>query len=283
MKNAWMRLTPRRVWIGWPVVAALIVSLGALTYAEVTIFEDDFEHYTSGDNPGVPIVGEPWQIEEVEADGIQATSVPFNSSELAMRFGRYRNVALAPFSTEHQDLIALTKSVTIDFDYTGYRDGPYSQYFDIASYDPASGAPAFVVRFSPKESETSSRLHDVLYLDPVGGLLDSGLDIVASPEIVQPITILVDLTAETYDLDVAGNSTTLPMFVCPNEIAGVEFANYRVASGSGAIDNLAVTVPDPAGEELEAASHVPEAATILLLLIGAFTLACARLLKRKPE
>ena len=293
MKTIWMRMALKWAWIGWPMILPKVVLLvavfGALTYAaQITIFQDDFEsqHFPWPErNPGVPPIGEPWQISEVASDGIAVQGgLPYLDG-LALRFGRYRNVAVAPFSVEHRQLIAAAQTVSVSFDYAGYSDesGPYSHYFDVAGYDPVSGEAAFFVRFAPQQNLGSDGVHDVFYLDPQSGLVNSGLDFTVYPfGEVQPITIVADFAAETYDLGVGGGSTTLPMFVCPNEIAGVEFANYGIAIGSGAIDNLDVTVPD-ASAGLEATTRVPEIATILLLLIGALTLACARLLRRKAK
>jgi len=272
-----------------PRVALLVVALSALTYgAQIQVFWDDFESYPAGDNPGVPPIGEPWQITEPATDGIQVWPNPAGQESLAMRFGRYRNVVVAPFSALDRQQIASAQTLTMSFDYTGFAEpaSPYTHYFDVAAYDPISGSEAFFVRFSPEENPGSGGLHDVLYLDPAGGLADSGLDVAAGNDgVIQPITIVADFAAETYQLDVGGNSATLPMFFCPDEVAGVEFSNYAMAMGTGilanpsVIDNLSVTVPEPEPKR-ESTQRVPEIATVLLLLIGAITLSCFRLLRR---
>ncbi|MBN2473446.1 MAG: hypothetical protein JXB62_02470 [Pirellulales bacterium] len=269
-------------WLTPPKVAVLIVVFSALTYgAQIPIYLDDFENCAPGTNPTLPAVGEPWQISEPDPGGIGVLMDPLTANNLTMGFFHYRNIAVAPFSAENRQRLALAGNATIRFDYTGFTSYGYSHYFDVGAYDPVSGDPAFLVRFAPQASPFLPGMHDVHYLDPMAGLVDTGLDVTVNA--VQPISILADFTAGTYQLDVAGVSTTaLPMFVCPNEIAGVEFANYGVAMGSGAIDNLSITVTEPDGDA-GPGTQVPEIATLLLLIVGAGTLACARVLRRKAE
>lgn len=250
-----------------PNVAVLVATLATIAYGgQITIFWDDFENHVPGSNPGDPPIGEPWQIAEADPDGIDVRPDGLDPPSHVLYFGRYRNTALAPFSALDRQRIALERNATIRFDYFGFTGRPrYSQYFDVGAYDPVSGVPAFVIRISPQENPGSGRLHDVHYLDPAGGLVDTDLDVVADS--IQPITITADLANETFHLGVEGGSASLPLFSCPSELAGVEFANYGVAMGSGTIDNLSVTVT-----QFEEGPGVPEVATLWMAVAGLLAL-----------
>ncbi len=248
--------------IGVPKVALLIVAIGTIANAaSIPIFTDDFEAYPPESNPDVPPVGEPWVITEVDPQGIGV------DDNQRLMFGRYRNTAVAPFSAAARQLLRQNGNLSVSFDYLGYRgsDG-LAQYFDVAGYDPLSGDPAFFLRFNPQSNPGGKGLHDVLYLDPSGSLLDSNVDIGVDGGTVQSVSIFADFAAETFELDIEGNLATLPMFIAPDEIVGVEFANYGVAGGSGSLDNLQVTVSDGEG------SPIPEVATIWMTIAGLLSL-----------
>ena len=244
-------------------VAMLIVALGTIAQAaSIPIFQDNFDAYPPGSDPGMPTTGEPWHISEIAPESIAVDDLN------RLLFGRYRNTAVAPFSAAARQLIRQHRNLSVTFDYLGYNgEGNISQYFDIAGYDPAGGDPAFFLRFSPQENPNSSGLHDVLYLDPAGRLLDSNVDIEIGDS-PQNISIIADFDSQTYEFDVAGTSATLPMFFAPDEIVGVEFANYGVAAGSGSIDNLEATVT-----ATRASSSIPEVATLWMVLAGLLALA----------
>lgn len=276
MKAASSTPAGRRTCPGRPItlskVALLTVLLGAIANgAQIPIFMDDFDAYPVGSNPDVPPVGEPWQITEPDPEGIAV------DQSQRLLFGVYRNTAVAPFSAAGRQLIRQRRNATVTFDYLGYAGLPgKSHYFDFGGYDPASGDPAFFLRVFPQENVGSAGLHDVLYLDPAGGLVDSGIDVNVNNTDPQSVSIFADFDAATYQLDVGGASATLPMFICPDEIVGVEFANYAVAAGSGSIDNLSVSVDDGAD-----GASVPEMATIWMALAGLLAVLGARAARRR--
>ncbi len=247
MKTAWIVAAARSIPGGWPWtlprVVVLIAALGTIAYgAQIPIFVDDFASYPRGSNPTTPPVGEPWQVSETFPDGIMVNG--------GLMFGPDRNTALAPFSAASRQLFATYRNATVSFDYYGMTRESVSQYFDVGGYDPLTGDPAFFVRMS----RGPGGLYDVLYLDPGAGLVDSGIDVVNNRR--QSVTIAVDCINQTYQLDVQGNSATLPMFTCPDEIVGVEFSNQFLAASSGIVQNLNVTVT------------VPEVATAWMVLTG---------------
>jgi len=259
-------------------VALIVAGLAAIGYGgQVTIFSDNFEGYSTGSNPGTPTVGLPWQVSEIAPEGIGIDDDPSGQGN-ALWLNSYRNEVVAPFSAGDQLLISQEKNLGVSFTYWGAGMNGYSHYFDVSSLDPASGDPAFFIRFSPQENAGFAGLHDVQYLDPVQGLIDSGLDI--ATETAQSVSITADFNDETYLLDIGGSSKTLPMFVCPSSVQDVRFANYGVAMGSGSLDDVHVSV----GEEVQASASVapiPEPSSLLLLLAGPLFLVFARSLRRR--
>lgn len=261
-------------------IALFVAGLAAITYGgQITVFSDNFDGYPIGSNPGTPAVGLPWQISEAAPEGISVVSEPAGMGG-ALRFDRYRNQAVVPFSLASQSLISEEKNLSISFDYWGSSTGGYSHYFDISALDPISGDPAFFVRFSPQENVALPGLHDVQYLDPVAGLIDSGLYI--SADTPQSISITADFITETYLLDIAGSSATLPMFVCPSEVHDVRFANYGVALGSGVLDNLNMSVNE-AAELPSEITPIPEPSSLMFLVTGALLMLFARALRRRAS
>ncbi len=194
-----------------------------------------------------------------------------------LQFGIYRNIAEVPFSAVDQQRIALAQNATVSFDYIGYAEGGYSHFFDVGIFDPSTGDPALLIRIDPWENPDLPGAHDLRYLDPVDGLVDTGLDVLAGTW--QTISIAADLAEETFDLQIgAGGATDLPMLMCPDDIAGVQLANYSIAMGSGAIDNLGVTLTEP---DTGQGSRVPELSSMLLLCFAGIALACAWILRLK--
>ncbi len=251
-----------------------IVIFGTLAHGElVTIFLDDFEAYDLGTDPSVPPVGEPWQITQTDDEDLLVQDWGASS---VLAFGLHRSTALAPFSAVDRQRVAGAQNVALSFDFFGQTGfGGRLPYFDIGLLDAQSGDPALMIRIKPEPSLTEAGMYDVFFLDPTEGLIDSGLNI--EGDIFQSITITADLADEAFVLDIGGNSQTLPMFFCPEDIVGVEFAVYGMATGSGMIDNLSVTTDDGKGNE----SGVPELSTGWLLLVAGFTFASAWLLRKK--
>ena len=242
--------------------AALIVAFGTLAYAgQVTIFLDDFEDDVTGGNPNPPPIGEPWHISEVVGSGINVEAGVSDPLNNVLRFGPYRNMAVAPFSPIDVQRLRTLQNATVSFDYYGLSSSEYGHFFDIGGFDGISDNPAFMIRIDPQKI---LGFHDLYYLDPGGGLVDSGLDVAANT--IQSISISIDFAADNYQLDVEGNSTALlPLLACPSDIHGIQFSNYGVAMGSGSIDNLSVTLTAPENPEV----LNPEPAAIVLLAIGA--------------
>ena len=274
MKTTFAKAAVSRIGIGAIVTslkAALVIgALGGTAEAgPVTIFWDDFESYALGSNPNSPPIGEPWQVSEVVPDGIDVALDMADPNNNVLWFGPYRNTAVAPFSAVDRQRIALAQNLTVSFDYYGISSGGYSNYFDVGGYDGLSGDPAFLIRIAPQENAAGSGLHNVQYLDPAGGLVDSGVDV--ATDHTQSVTIAADFASETYELDVEGSSATLPMFRCPSDTHDVRFANYGVAMGSGSLDNLSVTVMEP---EAGADAQVPELSPIWLLVAGGLFCGC---------
>ncbi len=263
-RNLLRRRTPLKT-------AMVVVALAAIAYGgQVTIFEDDFQRYGPGIDPGEPPIGEPWQISETAEDSVAVAVDRNDDQNHVLEFGRHRNLAVVPFSAFDRQRMETFGNVSIGFDYFGMSKDGFSNYFDVAGYDPVSGDPAFFFRFDAPEIADSGGLHDVYYLDPIDGLTPAGISVRA--DATQAVSIALDFTAETYVLDVEGDAATLPMFVCPSDIADVQFSNYGVEMGSGAIDNVSVGVTQPDGA-LQA--EVPEVGAVWLLavgaLVGAFT------------
>ena len=246
-----------------PKTLIMMAALGAIALGgQVTIFEDDFNAYTSGDDPGVPLVGEPWQINEVASDGISIVADEDDPENYLLAFGVYRNSAIVPISTSDQELIKTAHNATMSFDYRGYLADGFSHYFDIGGYDAVTGDSAFFLRFAPQESLDGEGLHDVLYRDPdAPELVDTGLNV--SSLIEQRISIEADFLGKTYLLDIGGETATFPMFAGLETIGDVRFENYGVAMGSGVIDDLTITVDDGKGPH-----SVPELAAIWMLVSG---------------
>ena len=94
----------------------------------------------------------------------------------------------------------------------------------------------------------------------------------------QSVAITANFFSEIYELNVEGNTATLPMFRCPSTIVDVQFASYGVFMGSGSIDDVSVIVDEPA-TALQMA--VPELATVALLAGGGLILACFWFARRK--
>ncbi len=259
-----------------PKAVLLVIVLGAIAYGgQITVFQDDFEGQPLGSDPDLPPVGEPWQVSEFDPWGVSIAPDRLAPSNSVLFFRDYRNIVLAPFAPEDRERITLSQNFAVSFDYTGFPPAGYGHFFDVSAPASAGSDPAFLIRFASQPNADSPWLHDVQYLDPIDGLIDTGLDVIGGT--MQPISITADLAAETFQLDVGGESTTLPLFACPNEIMGVEFANYNIAMGSGSIDNFGVSVS--AAEEAEA-RNTPEAASAVLLIVGGLVLVCAWMFKR---
>jgi len=245
--------------------AALIVAIGTIACAApVTIFWDDFEDDTTGGNPNAPPIGEPWQISEVAQDGINVGVDRSDPLGNVLRFGRYRNIAVAPFSAIDVQRLQTFQNATVSFDYYGLSTGDFGHFFDVGGFDGISDNPAFLIRIDPRKDLGQ---HDLYYLAPGGGLVDSGLDVGANAD--QAITVALDFATENYVIDVEGNSTApLPLLLCPSDMHGVQFSNYGVAMASGSIDNVMVTVAEPEGLGAWVAEN-PEPSTIALLAMAA--------------
>ncbi len=245
--------------------AGLMVAIGTLACAgPTTIFWDDFEDDVTGGNPNAPPIGEPWQISEVAKDGINVGVDMSDPLDNVLWFGRNRNMAVAPFSAIDVQRLQTFQNATVSFDYYGFFSGEYGHFFDVGGFDGISDNPAFLIRIDPRKDAGH---HDLYYLDPGGGLVDSGLDVGANAG--QTITIALDFAAENYVLDVEGNFTApLPLLPCPSDMHGVQFSNYGVAMASGSIDNMMVTVEEPEGLGAWVAEN-PEPSTIALLAMAA--------------
>ena len=244
---------------------ALIVAIGTLACANpISIFWDDFEDDATKGNPNAPPIGEPWQISEVTNDGINVGVDMSDPSNNVLWFGRNRNTAVAPFSAIDIQRLQTAQNATVSFDYYGLSYGAYGHFFDIGGFDGINDNPAFLIRIDPQED---LGFHDLYYLDPDNGLVDSGLDVGANA--VQTITISIDFATENYLVDVEGSSTApLPLLLCPSDIHGVQFSNYGVAMASGSIDNVWATVTEPDGAEALALAS-PEPGTVVLLAMAA--------------
>ena len=263
----------------------LIVGLATRAFGDpvtiTTVFSDDFQTNTLSANPGIPVIGEPWQVLESSPIGIQVVDDPRDPLGLDrfLRFGGFRNTALAPFSPDGREQVAAAQDMTVRFEYSPFPGGSRWHHFDIASYDALTGQPAWWIRIGGAEVQELGTAFEVHYLHPEGVFIDTGLDVAA--EGWQTIAIAADFAAETVDLRVGENAVwELPLFACPSEVVGVEFGSYGLALGSGDINNLSVyTGQLEASEESPAAT--PEVATGVLLLMGGLTLAGAWLLRRK--
>jgi len=245
--------------------AWLLIALGTLAYGgPITIFFDDFQDDTVGGDPNAPPTGEPWQIFEPSQDGISVVASTSEPSDHVLLFGTMRNIAVAPFSAADVQSIQTLQNLTVSFDYEGRPSDNFGNYFDIGGYDGVGDNPGFLVRIDPRNN---LGFHGLSYLDPEGGLVDSGLEL--SADSIQAVSISIDLAAENYMLEVDGNAAgPLPMLACPNDLHGIQFSNYGIAMASGSIDNLTATViePEPGAETVTAN---PEPATIAMLAIGA--------------
>jgi len=247
--------------VRWPSVMAVFAVLVAMVHAgQVTVFQDDFEGYPSGGNPGVPQVGAPWQIGEFTPDALGVAADPSDPLNQILWFGTHRNIATAPLLPLGQQQITYYGNLTVQFDYFGFPTGGGNQYFDIGLYDRACDDPAVFLRIDPLETAGVVGGHDVYYRAPGSGLVDTGLDVVDGTP--QTIIVSADLSAYTFDLNIDGATTSLPMLTCPSTVHDIEFSNYQML-GSGYIDNLHATVDVPGAP----AAENPEPASIVLLAV----------------
>lgn len=268
----------------WLRVLAIVVALGAIAYGDqITVFWDDFQTQEVGTDPAAPPIGEAWRIDEIAANGIDIGNPLELPAENVLNFGQYRNTATAAIPALGQQAMAAAGNATVRFDYFGHSNNGYSQYFDVGGYNPL-GEPAFFLRFMPQVNVGQGSRHDVMYRDPaVVGLVDTGLDISSGTS--QPVSITADFAAGSYQLGIAGNTVTLPMFACGEAIVDVQFSNYAAAIGSGPakvsgyLDNVAISVTTP-DQQSGAKPAVPELASIWLLVTGAATLLGIWLLRK---
>jgi hypothetical protein len=268
----------------WLRVLAIVVALGAIAYGDqITVFWDDFQTQPVGADPAAPPIGEAWRINEIAANGIDVGNPLGLPAENVLNFGPYRNSATAAIPALGQQAMAAAGNATVRFDYFGHANNGYSQYFDIGGYNPL-GEPAFFLRFMPQVNVGVGSRHNVMYRDPaVVGLVDTGLDISSGTS--QPVSITADFAAGSYQLGIAGNTVTLPMFACGEAIVDVQFSNYAAAIGSGPakvsgyLDNVAISVTTP-DQQSDAKPAVPELASVWLLVTGAATLLGIWLLRR---
>ncbi len=247
----------------------LLIMCGTFVHGELlTVFRDDFEAYDAGADPEVPPVGEPWQIVEVADNGVFVGNNVWEPDNQSLNFGLSPSSALAPFSASHSQQISDWRYLSIGFDYFGKTppDATDLSFFDVSLMEGGTGERSLLFRIDAWEYPAGSDIHDIYYIGPAGGLLDSGLDVVA--DTLQRITVTADLPNETFELDVNGNSQTLPMFFCPEDIVGVEFATVGVSAGSGVIDNVEITT-----------TNIPEPPTIWPFLVAGVIVACGWVLK----
>ena len=278
---------------GFVAMLAMVLAagIGAPTRADVTtIFADNFQADTIGGLPGSPVIGLPWQLSESASGGLSIVSDSLLGGN-ALGFGLYGNTAAMPVSPTMQSLVNTNENLNLTLQYKSIAYNGYTPMFDVAAVG-SSGLPAYFFRIMP-QANPGSNLHEIYYLDPTSGLLDSGLSVAAGG--TQTLTIAADFANGTSTLTVSGSSATLPLFLCPSAIGEVQMSSQMIGSGLPSqtlgngypvdIDNVDLStqsadpgvLPPGGAPQSEPSSFggVPEPA--VLALLAAFGLAIASL------
>ena len=269
--------------IGVSLVAmVLAVSLsGSAWGAPTTVFWDDLEAQTVGGNPGTPVAGMPWVISKPVSDGLGVVIDPAGTSGKVLQFGRYYNTAQAPLAAAAQTLTGLNGNATLSFSYHGLAGtGGYVSSFDADVYGPG-GTIASGIRITAQPISPASKLHEIYYLSPAGGMVDSGMSVPSDSW--QALSLKVDLSGHSALLTVGSNSETVPLYTCPSMICSAQFGSYAMGSGMGAllgsgmIDNVAITTNanGSSSEPLGDASAAPEPTTLSLMIVAGLVGAAA--------
>lgn len=265
------------------LAAALFAALAGVAQARLTtIYYDDFEAQTIGGLPGTPPVGLPWQTTAATTGTLGVVADPTRASTKVLQLGQYYNIATAPFSAAGETTIAGNQNMALNFMFCGAPDtNGYTPMFT-AEADGSGGQPALLIRVMPQPNAGtgSGNFHEVYYLSPSGGLLDSGLSMPGGSW--QNFSISANLAAHDFSLSIGSSSTTLPMYAVPSTIYDAQFSSYVLASGlppigksftlgSGLLDNVSVTSQSAPSF----VTNIPEPATFWLMVSGGLLYALA--------
>ncbi len=268
-RGPWRSPGPRRC-LG-EVAAALGALVLALQLAApacgaiVTVFSDNFAADSVGSSPGTPVIGMPWVIGEPVSTGVDVRVDPTGTYGNVLEFGLDYDTAQAPVSSASQAVIGSNENALLSFTYHGLAgSGGYVSTFDAAMYGP-NGSPVSMIRIMSQPISPTSSLHEIYYLSPTSGLVDSGLSV--SSTNWQTLSLAVDLVHQTAQLKVGSTVDTLPLFTCPSTIGSAQFGSYAMGSGvlgSGMIDNVTIS----SSSATSANGKVPEPMSLVVLTGG---------------
>ena len=111
-----------------------------------------------------------------------------------------------PVSATMQSLVNTNENLNLTLQYKSIAYNGYTPMFDIAAVG-NSGLPAYFFRIMP-QANPGSNLHEIYYLDPTSGLLDSGLSVASGG--VETLTIAADFANGTSTLTVGSAFVSFP-------------------------------------------------------------------------
>ena len=237
------------------------------------IFQDDFqdqlavaESYPSGTlDPNAPPIGDAWVIDEGAGNGVILVTDITDPTNACLAINKNAaNTAIAPFSVGDQNWIESQGNLTVDFDVRGYTSGGFPP-FEVGGYNSPAARDNANAAFVLRADQASP--YKLLYYDPTSSsFLGTGINFTA--QAFQPMSIVADFDAQTYDVFLHGQSVTgLPFASTQGTIQNVQFTSYAGVGSVMNLDNILVT------------TTVPEPAT--MALVGAGLLALVRRRKRQ--
>jgi hypothetical protein len=244
----------------------LAACFGSPARAGLTIITSDtFQEDAVGSLPSVPVVGLPWQLSQSVSGGLSIVSDPLLGGN-ALGFGLYQNTAAMPISPAMQALINTNENLKLTFQYDSIAYNGYTPLFDIEAVG-NNGLPAYLFRIMP-QSLPGTNQHEIYYLNPTAGLLDTGLSVASGG--TQTLTISVGFLAQSSTLTVGSSSMTLPLFSCPSEIVEAQMSSTMMGSG---LPSLTLGSGYPVDvNNVTLSTHAPEPAVLTLLAVGAVAL-----------
>ena len=223
----------------WTMLATAVLVSAALSlpgpaYAQTTVFQDDFEDDPLGGDPGTPLVGEPWVLDQQQYDyNIRIGDSGGSNSLACQRYGVQSQSPNAQAHLTSEDAALTTgKEVTIQLNFIKPVVGDSRALFYLQGYDDATR----FVNVWGKDDGTVS------YYDTSEHATGLTYDMAAWHE----LEIVADMTAQTYTISVDTNATPGSTDI-PFAAAADTLTNVNIGSGkSGAVysDDWLITVPE---------------------------------------